>query len=138
MLQAYYKGTNTKVKTGDVITDFRGKEEIFVNATRKTEIGKSGKVTILNGGEYYDRVFNLEVREYDEYEEKTIFVMDELRELIQAINNRVSNVRYENFWKNGKLEKEIIVIDYINGHQKIINVTCSSLKAIAQEVIKEI
>lgn len=60
MLQAYYKDTNVKVRTSEKI--------------RTT----SGKIIVNNDMEYYAHIFKIKVREYDEYEEKYIFVTEEL------------------------------------------------------------
>lgn len=134
MLQAYYKGTNVKVRTGEEIRTTSGQVMIFERATRKTEIGKSGKITTSNGMEYYAHIFNLEIKEHDEYEEKTIFVNEELLPVAQSINNRIEKLIYE-YKSNGE---EVVIVYFITGANKVINVTCDSLKAIALDVLKEI
>lgn len=61
-----YREDDTEVKPGDTIFDFRGDAWTFVQATRVREDGKSGKVIVSSLGqtrEFYDRVFNLIVRE---------------------------------------------------------------------------
>ena len=105
-----------------------------LRATRKTEIGKSGKITTSNGMEYYAHIFNLEVKEHDEYEEKTIFVNEELLPVAQSINNRIEKLLYEHE-SNGE---EMVIVYYVTGANKVINVTCDSLKAISLDVLKEI
>lgn len=134
MLKAYYKGTNIKVRTGEEIRTSSGETMIFKRATRKTELGKSGKITTTDGMEYYAHIFNLEVREYDEYEEKTLFTNYELIKIVQSINDSIEKLLYEKL-PNGE---EIVLIDFITGHRKILNVTCNSLKSIALEVIRSI
>ena len=134
MLQAYYKGTNVKVRTGEEIRTTSGQVMIFERATRKTEIGKSGKITTSNGMEYYAHIFNLEVKEHDEYEEKFIFVTDELIQVAQSINNRIEKLLFE--YKSNS--EEVVIIYYVTGASKVVNVTCDSLKAIAIDVLKEI
>ena len=134
MLQAYYKGTNVKVRTGEEIRTTSGQVMVFERATRKTETGKSGKITTDNGMEYYAHIFNLEVKEYDEYEEKTIFVNEELTPVAQSINSRIEKLLYE-YKCNGE---EVVIVYYVTGANKVVNVTCDSLKAIALDVLREI
>lgn len=137
MLQAYYKGTNIKVRAGETIRTTSGQEMIFVRATRKTEIGKSGKITTTNGMEYYAHIFNIVVKEYDEHEEKYIFVTEELTQLAQSINNKVERMIYE-YNTNGRKE-EIVMIDFTDikkYYREVINVTDKSLKEITLNVIK--
>lgn len=62
-LQAFVEGTDQIVNRGDTVTDFRGDTSTFSMATRARTPGRSGKVTVAEGGEYYDGVFGLEVRE---------------------------------------------------------------------------
>ena len=134
MLQAYYKGTNVKVRPGEEIRTTSGQVMIFERATRKTETGKSGKTTTDNGMEYYAHIFNLEVKEHDEYEEKTIFVNEELLPVAQSINNRIEKLLYEHKIN----DEEVVIVYFITGASKVINVTCDTLKAIALDVLKEI
>ena len=61
MLQAVDLTTGQVVNPGDTVTDFRGETGVFRVATRVTGPG-SGKV-VVNGREYYDRVWNLAVRD---------------------------------------------------------------------------
>jgi hypothetical protein len=52
------------VEAGDTVTDFRGNTATFVEATRATVTGKSGKVTVERHGEKHylnDSVFGLTV-----------------------------------------------------------------------------
>lgn len=82
-LQAFVEGTDQIVNSGDTVTDFRGDEAVFVKASRLRIPGKSGKVVVrwkamegvkagdhsyyddgrTSSYEYYDTVFDLEVRE---------------------------------------------------------------------------
>ena len=68
MLKAYVKGTNKEVKQGDFIKTHSGETMIFDYASRKTEIGKSGKIITATGRELYAHIFNLEIRDVEEKE----------------------------------------------------------------------
>lgn len=46
---------------GDTVVSFRGEEGTFNGLTRPPMLGKSAKVSV-DGCEYYDRVFGIEVR----------------------------------------------------------------------------
>lgn len=59
-MQAIDKTTGNPVKNGDTVTNFRGETGTFEYATRAESLGKSGKV-VVNGREYYDKVWNLRV-----------------------------------------------------------------------------
>ena len=63
MLRTYDEITGKEINKGDTITDFRGEKHIFLIATRSRTENKSGKVCTANGREYYDRVFNLIVKD---------------------------------------------------------------------------
>ena len=59
----------TEVREGDTVTDFRGDTASFVQATRASSTGKSGKVLVVKDGrqrEFYDRVFGLTVTPTEE------------------------------------------------------------------------
>jgi hypothetical protein len=62
-----FREDGSEVAEGDVVTDFRGDVWSFVRAIRPRQPGYSGKVEVTNGGafnrQFYDTVFNLEVRE---------------------------------------------------------------------------
>ena len=84
-LQAFIEGTDQIVNSGDTITDFRGDKAIFVKASRPRQPGRTGKVVVrwlamkgVKAGdhsyyddgrkttyEYYDTVFDLEVKEIE-------------------------------------------------------------------------
>ena len=72
MLKAYDEKTGLEVNPGDTVTDFRGEKCTFVQATRE-RTWKSGKVVVrLPQGlsyEYYDKVFNLIVKEVEDVKE---------------------------------------------------------------------
>jgi hypothetical protein len=70
-----------------------------------------------------------------EYETKYFFCVKELKWLCQEINDRVLDVYYT---YNADSHEEYVSIIFKNGHKKRICVTADSLKAIAQDVIKEI
>lgn len=63
MLKVYDIKTNKEIHQNDTITDFRGDTHKFSHATRATSIGKSGKIVTTDNIEYYDKVFNLIVKE---------------------------------------------------------------------------
>lgn len=63
MLKAYDETTGKEIKQGDIITDFRGEKHIFKRASRVREDYKSGKICTTNDREYYDRVFNIIVKD---------------------------------------------------------------------------
>ena len=69
MLKVYDEKTGLEVKPGDIVTNFRGEKCTFVQATR-ARTWKSGKVVVkLPQGlsyEYYDKVFNLIVKEVED------------------------------------------------------------------------
>ena len=134
MLQAYYKGTNVKVRTGETIITSNGQIFFFNRATRKTELGKSGKITVTTGMEYYAHIFGLEVKEINEYKQKFDFVQQDLLPLLQSVNDRVMNAEYRLTEDNN----EYVVIKFFNNYIKNICVTCDSLKAITLNVLKEI
>ena len=55
-----------KVKQGDKVTNFRGEEWTFLDATRANDEGHDGKVYVERDGwkqEFYARVFELTVRQ---------------------------------------------------------------------------
>lgn len=66
MLKAYDKNTGKEIKKGDEITDFRGDKHIFARASRAQTENKSGKICTADNYEYYDRVFNIIVKEITE------------------------------------------------------------------------
>ena len=63
MLRAYDETTGKEIKQGDTITDFRGETHIFSMASRARTEYKSGKVCTTDNREYYDRVFNIIVKD---------------------------------------------------------------------------
>ncbi len=63
MLKAYDEVTGKEIKKGDIIIDFRGDKSIFERASRARTQGKSGKICTADGYEYYDRVFNIIVKD---------------------------------------------------------------------------
>lgn len=63
MLKAYDEKTGKEIKKGDVITDFRGDESVFEMATRARTEYKSGKICTADNYEYYDRVFDIIVKD---------------------------------------------------------------------------
>lgn len=63
MLKAYDEKTGKEIKAGDIITDFRGEQHIFVRASKARTECKSGKVCTADNREYYDRVFNIIVKD---------------------------------------------------------------------------
>lgn len=63
MLKAYDETTGKEIKKGDMITDFRGEKHIFQMASRARSEGKSGKICTTDHREYYDRVFNIIVKD---------------------------------------------------------------------------
>lgn len=63
MLRAYDETTGKEIKQGDTITDFRGDKHVFKMATRARNDYKSGKVCTADNHEYYDRVFNIIVKD---------------------------------------------------------------------------
>lgn len=63
MLKAYDEKTGKEIKQGDTITDFRGDKHIFERASRARTEYKSGKVCTADNREYYDRVFNIIVKD---------------------------------------------------------------------------
>lgn len=63
MLKAYDETTGKEIKKGDIITDFRGDKHVFKMASRARSECKSGKVCVEPFGEYYDRVFNIIVKD---------------------------------------------------------------------------
>lgn len=63
MLMAYDETTGKEIKQGEVIIDFRGDKHIFKMATRARGEYKSGLVCTTDNREYYDRVFNIIVKD---------------------------------------------------------------------------
>lgn len=63
MLKVYDETTGKEIKQGEIITDFRGNKHILKMATRVRTDYKSGKVCTTDNREYYDRVFNLIVKD---------------------------------------------------------------------------
>lgn len=63
MLRAYDETTGKEIKQGEVITDFRGDKHIFKMASRARGDYKSGLVCTTDNREYYDRVFNIIVKD---------------------------------------------------------------------------
>lgn len=63
MLKVYDLKTNKEIHPNDTITDFRGDTHKFQCATRASSIGRSGKIVTTDDIEYYDKVFNLIVKE---------------------------------------------------------------------------
>lgn len=68
MLVAYDSSTNREVKDGDIVRNRYFEEAKFVCATRAQTNSKSGKVVVRwseqgQQQEYYDKVFNLHVKE---------------------------------------------------------------------------
>jgi hypothetical protein len=59
--------TKEIVNPGDAVTNFRGESGVFKCMSREPLPGKSGKV-IVNGREYYDRVWDLEIIPADGHE----------------------------------------------------------------------
>jgi hypothetical protein len=67
-----YREDGRLVTQGDIVTDFRGDDWVFVRASRAREPGKSGKVIVRRNNfkrEFYDNVFKLEVVEEEEAKE---------------------------------------------------------------------
>lgn len=65
---AAFDETGKQVKKGDFVTDRHGNVAEFIRATRAAQPGKSGKVVVhriieAQQGEYYDKVFGLQVKE---------------------------------------------------------------------------
>ena len=69
-----------------------------------------------------------------EYQEKYMFVVEELKKACKVINPKIRNVHYTKH-ENGEEE---VVVTFENGYKKKICVTADSLKAIALDVIREI
>ncbi len=63
MLKAYDEITGKEIKKGDIITDFRGDKDTFEMPSRARTEYRSGKVCTKEGREYYDRVFNIIVKD---------------------------------------------------------------------------
>lgn len=70
----------------------------------------------------------------DEYSRKYFFVAMELKEVLKKINVSIENAYYT---KQSDGE-EVVTVVYRNGYKKAILVTADSLKAIAEDVIREI
>ncbi len=70
----------------------------------------------------------------DEFKQKYFFVIGELKELLRAINPKVTATHYTHS-KNGE---EYVVVAFENGYNKKICVTADSLKAIVVDVLGEI
>ena len=68
MLKAFDK-LDVEIKPGQRILDSQGERPMFIRATRARTPGKSGKVVVqydypmTHQREYYDRVFDLEVKD---------------------------------------------------------------------------
>ncbi len=50
-----------EVRNGDIVTDFRGDDDVFEYISRIPEPGKSGKIVVASGYEYYPNVFELRI-----------------------------------------------------------------------------
>jgi len=69
-MKAFKEGTDEWVQLGDTVTDFRGDTAVLTCCTRVRGDGRTGKVCVRwdstdRVSEYYDTVFDLEVREVE-------------------------------------------------------------------------
>lgn len=63
MLKAYNETTGKRIRKGAVITNALGEKSTFYMATRARTENKSGKIRTIDNKEYYDRRFNIIVKD---------------------------------------------------------------------------
>lgn len=69
---------------------------------------------------------------------KGVFVEHQLAEMIKKVNTDVQELKYEYRSDGFAVTDETVIITFVNGFTRSVNVTCDSYKGIAENVLKKV